>query len=91
MSFLPAIQGYGDLQLVEVFVAYDGPRVLSAQSATGQFFLAGWAAEGPEYDDWMFVPISSARLVMVRWENNAERRLHPPRVNGLPRTAWPLA
>ena len=66
MSFLPAIQGYGDLQLVEVFVAYDGPRVLSAQSATGQFFLAGWAAEGPEYDDWMFVPISSARLVMVR-------------------------
>ncbi len=61
-----AAQGYGDLQLVEVFVAYDGPRVLSAQSATGQFFLAGWAAEGPEYDDWMFVPISSARLVMVR-------------------------
>lgn len=66
VSWLPEATILGDLHLVETFIDYDGPRVFSCVSATGQYFIAGWAEEHPEYDLWLYLPISEARLISVR-------------------------
>lgn len=66
MSWLPRLVELGDLDIVETFVEFDGPRVFSARSATDQLFLAGWAEEGDEADIWLYLPVSEFRLRMVR-------------------------
>lgn len=66
MSWLPEGTVLGELYLSETFVDYDGPRVFSCISATGQYFIAGWAEEHPEFDMWLFLPVSEPRLIAVR-------------------------
>lgn len=66
MSWLPVGTTLGELTLIESYVDYDGPRVFSCISSTDQMYLAVWVAEDLEYDDWIYVPISAARLAMVR-------------------------
>lgn len=66
MSWLPEGTVLGELHLEETFVEYDGPRVFSCVSATDQHFIAGWAEEHPEYDMWLYLPVSEARLISVR-------------------------
>ncbi|MGV9938780.1 DUF6575 domain-containing protein [Streptomyces sp. NPDC003401] len=56
----------GELKMQESYVYYDGPRVFSCTSLTDQTFLAAWAEEGDEGDEWLYVPVSQARLDMVR-------------------------
>ncbi|MET8291981.1 DUF6575 domain-containing protein [Streptomyces sp. NPDC005132] len=56
----------GELKMQESYVYYDGPRVFSCTSLTDQTFLAAWAEEGDEGDEWIYVPVSQARLDMVR-------------------------
>ncbi|WP_051838101.1 DUF6575 domain-containing protein [Streptomyces sp. NRRL WC-3742] len=56
----------GDLKILETYVFYDGPRVFSCISLTDQIYLALWAAEGADGDDWLYLPISKSRLEMVR-------------------------
>ncbi|QEO15621.1 hypothetical protein FLP10_15175 [Agromyces intestinalis] len=56
----------GEVDVIEVLVEYDGPRVVIAQSTTDQYYLAGWAKEASDADTWLFVPISRARIPMVR-------------------------
>ncbi|MGH3898831.1 MAG: DUF6575 domain-containing protein [Pseudonocardiaceae bacterium] len=66
MSWLPEGTELGELALEETFVFYDGPRVFSCRSLTDQLFLAAWAEEGAVADTWLYVPISAARIAMVR-------------------------
>ena len=66
MNLLPANTVLGELRLTEVYVDYDGPRVFSCRALTGQDFVAGWAEDGADYDAWLYLPISPARLAMVR-------------------------
>ncbi|MFE3161792.1 DUF6575 domain-containing protein [Streptomyces sp. NPDC059224] len=56
----------GELKMQEPYVYYDGPRVFSCTSLTDQTYLAVWAEEGDEGDEWLYVPVSQARLNMVR-------------------------
>ncbi|KQU34215.1 DUF6575 domain-containing protein [Rhodococcus sp. Leaf233] len=66
MNWLPRQTDLGRLTLDDTFVFYDGPRVFTARSTTDQIFLAGWAEEGEHADLWLYVPISQARLNLVR-------------------------
>ncbi|WP_394328494.1 DUF6575 domain-containing protein [Mycobacterium avium] len=66
MNWLPRDTILGELTLLETYVFYDGPRLFSAQSLTDQRYLAAWANEGHEADEWLYVAISEARLNMVR-------------------------
>lgn len=66
MNWLPRDTILGELTLLETYVFYDGPRLFSAQSLTDQRYLAAWANEGLEADEWLYVAISEARLNMVR-------------------------
>ncbi|MGW3372482.1 DUF6575 domain-containing protein [Streptomyces hydrogenans] len=66
MNWLPRDSILGELKMQESYVYYDGPRVFSCTSLTDQIFLAAWAEEGEEGDEWLYVPVSQARLGMVR-------------------------
>lgn len=66
MNWLPRNTILGELTLLETYVFYDGPRLFSARSLTDQRYLAAWANEGLEADEWLYVAISGARLNMVR-------------------------
>ena len=66
MTWLPVGTPLGDLELHESFVDFDGPRVFSCVSATGQWFIAGWAEERDEGDLWLYLPLSQPRLTMIR-------------------------
>jgi hypothetical protein len=66
MNWLPTDTHFGHLELCEVFVEYDGPRLFTCQSVTDQTFLAAWAEEGEEKDLWLYLPLSQSRLATVR-------------------------
>lgn len=66
MNWLPVGTPLGDLRIRETFVDFDGPRVFACQSSTDQWYLAGWAEERADEDLWLYVPVSEARLVIVR-------------------------
>lgn len=66
MSWLPEGTVLGELELREVFVEYDGPRLFVCSSLTDQLYLAGWAEEGRGFDRWLYVPVSQARLTAIR-------------------------
>lgn len=66
MTWLPKGTVLGDLELREVFVEYDGPRLFVCRSITDQLYLAGWAEEGQDFDRWLYVPVSHARLIAIR-------------------------
>ncbi|MFC7924983.1 DUF6575 domain-containing protein [Microbacterium laevaniformans] len=66
MSWLPRDTALGVLDIDEIYAEYEGPRVFSARSRTGQAYLAEWAEEGASADTWLYVPVSAARLSMVR-------------------------
>ncbi|MCM0614428.1 hypothetical protein MOD31_00155 [Paenarthrobacter sp. TYUT067] len=66
MGWLPTNTLLGDLELEEVFVEYDGPRLFTCRSRTDQKFIAGWAEEGVDRDLWLYVPVSTGRLSAVR-------------------------
>ncbi|MET9265499.1 DUF6575 domain-containing protein [Amycolatopsis sp. NPDC004079] len=66
MTWLPEGTPLGDLRIVETFAFYDGPRIFSAISGTGQFYVAVWVDSSDESDTWIYVPVSEGRLIMVR-------------------------
>ncbi|HVV77156.1 MAG TPA: DUF6575 domain-containing protein [Mycobacteriales bacterium] len=66
MSWLPRDTILGELTIEETFAFYDGPRLFVARSLTDQAYLVAWATEGEDSDFWLYMPISTARLAMVR-------------------------
>ena len=66
MTWLPRHTSMGELSIHEVFVYFDGPRVFSARSETDQLYVAGWAEEEATFDLWLYMPVSKARLRMIR-------------------------
>jgi hypothetical protein len=66
MSWMPRDTLLGELKLVETYFEYDGPRIFSCISLTDQLYLALWVNEGDTGDDWLYVPVSHARLNMIR-------------------------
>jgi hypothetical protein len=56
----------GDLQLEEVFLDYDGPKLFSCRSKTGQWFIAVFVDEDDTSEIYLYMPISHERLLTVR-------------------------
>lgn len=58
----------GHLEIDEVFAEFDGPRLFSCRSRSGQIYLAEWAGENDDEngDEWLFVPLTAERLGVVR-------------------------
>ena len=59
---------FGTLDLVELYLYYDGPRLFSAISKTERLFLVSWFGQIERgIDDWLVAPISEERLNEVRF------------------------
>jgi hypothetical protein len=56
----------GDLQLEEVFLGYDGPKLFSCRNKTGQWFIAVFVDEDGNSEIYLYMPISFDRLRAVR-------------------------
>lgn len=73
MSWIEIEPELGRLDVEEVFVTYDGPRLFTCRSVTGQTYLVTWAEARPDADHWLYMPVSPERLKMIRsggWDLN---------------------
>src|SRR5260370_25873789 len=61
------------LKIVEVFDAYDGPRLFSARDAAGRLFLALWVDERGDESVWLYLPLSLKRLTALK-QNETDLR-----------------
>lgn len=59
---LPLRTSLGRLRMLEVYDVYDGPRIFSTRSATGNTYFAFWSNDRDEGDEWLYVPVTPARL-----------------------------
>ncbi|MET9203351.1 DUF6575 domain-containing protein [Gordonia sp. NPDC003585] len=66
MTWLPSGTVLGELLMEETLVYYDGPRVFTCRSITDQRYLVAWANEQDDGDTWLYVPLSQARLNVLR-------------------------
>ncbi len=54
------------LTIVEVFDAYDGPRLFSAHDDAGMLFLALWVDDVEDESIWLYLPLSASRLAELK-------------------------
>ncbi len=65
MSFLPTDSFLGNLELLEVYVFYDCPKLFACQNLSGQIFLAVWIDETDDADIWLYVSMSPNRFKAI--------------------------
>jgi hypothetical protein len=65
-AVLPTDTTLGSLQLDEVFVEYEGPKLFTARNAAGQRFLAVAVDEEDQEVSFLYVPMSASRYLSVR-------------------------
>jgi hypothetical protein len=66
MNFLAASTTLGTLELLEVYIEYNGPRLLACKNQANKIFLALWVDEEEESDLWLYMLISYERLIAIR-------------------------
>lgn len=66
MSVLPVGTSLGQLQLLETYDYYDGPRLFSARNVVGTTFFVLWADVTQDEDIWLYAPVSTERLADLR-------------------------
>ena len=57
----------GELEIEEVFVYFDFPRLFSCKNEKGQIYLALSVEETDEITKWLYVSLSNPRLEKIRW------------------------
>lgn len=75
-----------ELEILEVFINYDGPKFYSCHDRVGQIYLAYWVDSTLEFTDWLYVRVSA-----TRYEEMKSGRLAPSRVLGEPEDGGALA
>ena len=63
---LPLNSPLGKLKIIEVYHYYDGPKLFSCRSNSGQIYYAFWLGDDNESDNWMYVPVSRNRYIAAR-------------------------
>lgn len=66
MSFLALSTNLGTLELLEVYIQYNGVRLLSCKNQVNKIFLALWVDEEDEFDLWLYMLVSIERLQDIR-------------------------
>lgn len=56
----------GRLRFLEVYAAFDGPKLFACENASGQKFLAFWLGDDQGRDRWLYLPLSASRLQRLR-------------------------
>ena len=66
MIFLPSDTILGELEILEVYVKFNGARLLSCENKVGQTFLGLWVEEEEDFDLWLYALVSVDRLKSIR-------------------------
>jgi hypothetical protein len=66
MNFLAQSTTLGVLEVLEVYVQYNGPRLLACKNQVDKIFLALWVDEEEDSDLWLYMLISPSRLQSIR-------------------------
>lgn len=66
MSFLPTGTLLGRLEIEDVFLEYDGPKLFAARNGVGQRFVAVAVDEDADDTLYLYLPVSGARYLAVR-------------------------
>jgi hypothetical protein len=74
MNFLPVLPQLGQLEILEVYVQYNGPRLFSCKNQVNKIFLNLWVDEEEEYDLWLLMLVSIERLQAIRVGNISLRQ-----------------
>ncbi|HGT0430364.1 TPA: DUF6575 domain-containing protein [Yersinia enterocolitica] len=54
---------FGNLNILNVYIEYDGPRLFSLESETGASFISYWIGDESNYEKWFLIPCSKARVI----------------------------
>ena len=63
---LPENTLLGLLEIVEVYEYFDMPCLFSCVNRTEQTFLAVWVEEEEAFNEWLYLPVSTTRLVAIQ-------------------------
>jgi len=66
MEFLAASTILGTLEVLEIYIQYNGARLLACKNQASQIFLALWVDEEDDYDLWLYMLVSLDRLQSIR-------------------------
>lgn len=66
MSFLPQNTDLGELDIIEVYSYYNGPKLFSCRNVVGNIYFALWVDEEVDYELWLYVSISQQRFREIR-------------------------
>jgi hypothetical protein len=66
MESLAASTILGTLEVLEIYIQYNGARLLACKNQASQIFMALWVDEEDEYDLWLYMLVSLDRLQNIR-------------------------
>ncbi len=66
IAILPTASALGELELLEAYEYFDGPKLFACKNAAGQIFLGLWIGEDELSETYLIVPCSRARFLSVR-------------------------
>jgi hypothetical protein len=65
-AILPKSDRFGELELIEVFEYYDGPKLFACRNLVGQILFALWNGSDRDNDSYWIVSVSNERFSMIR-------------------------
>lgn len=65
MTFLTPNRTFGQLEIVEVFAYFDGPRLFLAENPAGQRYLVNSLDSDDDTDTWLITALSERRLLQL--------------------------
>ena len=66
MEFFPTSTILGTLEVLEIYIQYNGARLLACKNQANKIFVALWVDEEEEYDLWLYMLVSLDRLQSIR-------------------------
>jgi Family of unknown function (DUF6575) len=62
MYALDGSKELGLIEVLDVYVEHDGPRLFSCKDSRGQSYVAVWVDESDSSDVWLYAAVSRSRL-----------------------------
>ncbi|MBA0185876.1 hypothetical protein H0261_19230 [Pectobacterium versatile] len=53
----------GNLNILNIYIEYEGPRLFSLENETGASFISYWIGDEIDYEKWFLIPCSKARVI----------------------------